>query len=66
MDWANITKNTYCPTCQTLLSPVTSMRCTKTISRQGMARSLLNCCSLTKARSSVPLRAIAAVSDTLF
>ena len=30
-------KNTYSPICQTLFSPLTSMRCTKTISRLGMA-----------------------------
>ena len=37
MDWANVTKIHTPPICQTLLSPLTSMRCTKTISRPGMA-----------------------------
>ena len=30
-------KNSYSPICQTLFTPLTSMRCTKTISRPGMA-----------------------------
>lgn len=39
IDWANATKNTYSPIWQTLFSPLTSMRCTKTISPPGMASS---------------------------
>ena len=37
MDWANVTKIHAPPICQTLLSPLTSMLCTKTISRPEMA-----------------------------
>ena len=36
MDWANVIKIHTPPICQTLFSPLTSMRCTKIISRPGM------------------------------
>ena len=37
MDWANATKIHTPPICQMLFPPLTSMRCTKEISRPGMA-----------------------------
>ena len=37
MDWANVTKIHTPPICQTLITPLRSMRCTKIISRPIMA-----------------------------
>ena len=37
MDWGNVIKIHTPPICQTLITPLTSMRCTKIISRPVMA-----------------------------